>query len=141
MRRMLNTLYVTNADAYLRKQDDCVAVFVDDKKAMSIPFHLLEGIVLFGHVGCSTSLLGSCASHGVCVTILDERGRFMARVEGPVSGNVLLRREQYKRAADEDASFFWQRDSWRQSYTIKELCSSATPATTLRFAHQAWKIR
>lgn len=106
MRRMLNTLYVTNADAYLRKQDDCVAVFVDDKKAMSIPFHLLEGIVLFGHVGCSTSLLGSCASHGVCVTILDEHGRFMARVEGPVSGNVLLRREQYKRAADEDASLF-----------------------------------
>ncbi|MDO4806810.1 MAG: type I-C CRISPR-associated endonuclease Cas1c [Coriobacteriales bacterium] len=104
MRRMLNTLYVTNTDAYLRKQDDCIAVFVDNKKAMSVPFHLLEGMVLFGHVSCSTALLGACASHGVRVTLLDERGRYMARVEGSVSGNVLLRREQYRRAADEAES-------------------------------------
>ena len=69
---------------------------------MSVPFHLLEGIVLFGHVGCTTSLLSACAVRGVCVVLLDERGRFCARVEGPVAGNVLLRKEQYARAVDSE---------------------------------------
>jgi CRISPR-associated protein Cas1 len=35
---------------------------------------------------------------------LTEHGRFLARVQGPVSGNVLLRREQYRRAEDPQTS-------------------------------------
>lgn len=98
MKRLLNTLYVTNPDAYLRKRDDAIAVYLEDMKVMSIPFHLLEGMVLFGHVGCSTYLLGECAKKGITTAFLDERGRFMTRVEGPISGNILLRREQHRRA-------------------------------------------
>ena len=59
MKRLLNTLYLTNPDAYLRKKDDALAVYVEQKKVMSVPFHLLEGVVLFGHVGCSTAVLGA----------------------------------------------------------------------------------
>ena len=103
MKRLLNTLYVTNPDALVRKKDDAISVSVDGKQIMSVPFHVLEGVVLFGHVGCSAAFLSACAEHGVGVVLLDERGRFKARVEGPVSGNVLLRREQYRRADDEDA--------------------------------------
>lgn len=103
MKRLLNTLYVTNPDALVRKKDDAISVSVDGKQIMSVPFHVLEGVVLFGHVGCSAAFLSACAEHGVGAVLLDERGRFKARVEGPVSGNVLLRREQYRRADDEDA--------------------------------------
>ncbi|MBM6907267.1 type I-C CRISPR-associated endonuclease Cas1c [Collinsella intestinalis] len=103
MKRLLNTLYVTNPDARLRKKDDAICVAVDGAPSMSVPFHVLESIVLFGHVGCSMALLAACAERGVSVTILDERGRFKARVEGETTGNVLLRREQYRMAADADA--------------------------------------
>ena len=48
--------------------------------------------------------LGFCAERGVSVSLLTEHGRFLARVQGPVSGNVLLRREQYRRADDHTAS-------------------------------------
>lgn len=106
MKRLLNTLYVTNPDAYVRKKSDAVQVIVDGRAAMSVPFHVLEGVVLFGHVGCSTSLLSACAERGVSVTLLDERGRFSARVEGPVSGNILLRRKQYRLAESEDDCLF-----------------------------------
>ena len=82
MKRLLNTLYVTNPDARLRKKDDAICVAVDGAPSMSVPFHVLESIVLFGHVGCSMALLAACAERGVSVTILDERGRFKARVEG-----------------------------------------------------------
>jgi CRISPR-associated protein Cas1 len=36
----------------------------------------------------------------VTLSFLTENGRFLARVHGPISGNVLLRREQYRRADD-----------------------------------------
>jgi len=102
MKRLLNTLYVTNPDAYLRKQSDAIAVYLGEQKVMSVPFHLLEGMVLFGHVGCSTPLLSVCAQKGITTILLDEGGRFCARVEGPVSGNILLRKEQFRRAASDD---------------------------------------
>lgn len=102
MRRLLNTLYVTNPNALLRKKDDALSVVLDGKQVMSVPFHVLEGAVLFGHVGCSMAVLAACADRGVGVVLLDERGRFKARVEGPVSGSILLRKEQYRRAADEE---------------------------------------
>jgi len=39
-----------------------------------------------------------CCERGVGVSFLSEHGRFLARVVGRTSGNVLLRREQYRRA-------------------------------------------
>jgi CRISPR-associated protein Cas1 len=64
----------------------------------------LGGLICFGNVACSPFLLGHCAGNGVGVSFLSENGRFLARVQGPVSGNVLLRREQYRRADAPDAS-------------------------------------
>lgn len=101
MRRLLNTLYITNPDALLRKQEDALAVYLDGKRVISVPFHLLEGVVLYGHAGCSMSVLRACASRGIGVVLLDESGRFEARVSGPTTGNILLRRSQYGAAADE----------------------------------------
>lgn len=100
MKRLLNTLYVTNPNAYLCKEDDNLLVRVDGERAMKLPFHLLENIVVFGFLGCSPALLGECSSRGITLAYLDERGRFLARVEGPISGNVLLRRSQYRWADD-----------------------------------------
>jgi CRISPR-associated protein Cas1 len=103
MRRMLNTLYVTTDGAYLRKDGENVVVTVDDAERLRVPIHLLGGVIGIGRVSLSSSLMGACAEAGVTVSFLTSNGRFMARVEGPVSGNVLLRREQY-RLADEPAS-------------------------------------
>jgi CRISPR-associated protein Cas1 len=40
----------------------------------------------------------------VSVSLLSEYGRFLAAVRGPVSGNVLLRRQQYRMADDDGAT-------------------------------------
>lgn len=102
MKKLLNTLYVTNSDAYIRKQNDAICVNVGDDVIMSVPFHVLEGIVLFGHAGCSMALLRECGARGIAVALLDERDRFLARVQGPVSGNVLLRRAQFSKSGDHE---------------------------------------
>jgi CRISPR-associated protein Cas1 len=100
MRRLLNTLYVTTQGAYLRQEGETVVVEVEKEIRLRLPLLNLGGIVCFGNVLCSPFLLGACAEAGVAVSFLTEHGRHLADVVGAPSGNVLLRREQYRRADD-----------------------------------------
>ena len=104
MKKLLNTLYVTTQGTYLAKDGECVAVRVDNEVRLRVPVHTLGGIVCFGQVSCSPFLMGFAAERGLGLSFLTENGRFLARVQGPVSGNVLLRREQYRRADSPEAS-------------------------------------
>lgn len=104
MKRHLNTLYVTSQGSYLSKDGETVLVRIGDELKLRLPIHNLGALVCFGNVLVSPFLLGMCGERGVHVSFLTENGRFLARVEGPTSGNVLLRREQYRRADDLTAS-------------------------------------
>lgn len=104
MRHLLNTLYVTTQGAYLARDGETVAVSIEHKTRLRVPVHTLESIICFGQVSCSPPLMQLCAERGVRISFLSEGGRFWARVEGPVSGNVLLRREQYRRSDDHTKS-------------------------------------
>ena len=104
MKHLLNTLYVTTQGSYLSKEGECIRINQDDQLVGRIPIHTLSGLVVFGQVSISPFLLGHCAENGVCVSWLTERGRFLASLHGPVSGNVLLRRRQYRLADDEAAA-------------------------------------
>jgi CRISPR-associated protein Cas1 len=104
MKKHLNTLFVTTQGAYLSKEGETVAVNVDKEVRLRVPIHTIGGIVCFGQVSCSPYLMGFCAENDVGISFLTEHGRFLARVQGPVSGNVLLRREQYRKADDQNVS-------------------------------------
>lgn len=98
MKKHLNTLFVTTQGSYLFKENETIVVRVGNDVRLRLPVHTIGGIVCFGNVACSPFLMGFCAENGVGMSFLTEQGRFLARVQGPVSGNVLLRREQYRRA-------------------------------------------
>lgn len=104
MKKLLNTLFVTTQGAYLSKEGETVVIKIDGEVAMRLPVHTLGGIVCFGQISCSPYLMGFCAESGVAISFLTEHGDFLAKVQGPVSGNVLLRREQYRRADDNNSS-------------------------------------
>lgn len=104
MRKLLNTLYVSTQGSYLSKEGECVIVSVEREEKLRVPIHTLSGIVCFGNVMASPFLMGFCAEKDVGVSFLSENGRFLARVKGPVSGNVLLRRQQYRMADSESSS-------------------------------------
>ena len=101
MRKLLNTLYVSSQGSYLRKEGETVVVEREQEKVLQLPIHTIGGIVCFGNVLCSPFLLGFCAERDIAVSFLTEYGKFLAAVRGPVSGNVLLRRAQYRMADDE----------------------------------------
>ncbi len=103
MKTHLNTLFITTQGAYLRKQGDAVVVRIEKKDRFRVPMINVGSIVTFGRVGLSPYLLGACGEKGISVTLMSEHGRFMAAINGFTRGNVLLRREQYRRADAADA--------------------------------------
>jgi len=98
MKQLLNTLFVTTQGSYLSKKGDTVLVRVEKETRLRVPIHTLGSIVCFGNVACSPFLMGLCGEKNVHLSFLTENGRFLARVHGPVNGNVLLRKEQYRRS-------------------------------------------
>jgi len=102
VKRLLNTIYVTSEAAWLRKDGANLVVEVEGLEQGRVPLHLLEGVVSFARPGASPALMAACTEAGITLSHLEPNGRFLARVEGARSGNVLLRRTQY-RAADDPA--------------------------------------
>jgi CRISPR-associated protein Cas1 len=100
MKKYLNTLFITTQGAYLSKEGETVVVSVNKETKLQIPIHTIWGIVCFGQVSMSPYLMGFCAENKVAVSFLTEYGYFLASVQGRISGNVLLRREQYRWADD-----------------------------------------
>jgi CRISPR-associated protein Cas1 len=94
----LNTLYVVTRAATLRRDHLTVRVEVERQTRLTVPIHQLESVAVFGSVHVTPAVMALCAERGVAVTFLSESGRLLCRVDAPCSGNVLVRREQYRRA-------------------------------------------
>ena len=102
MKKLLNTLYVQTQGTYLRRDGETVVAERDHAEVTRIPVHTLSGIVCFGNVMCSPFLLGLCGERDIHVSFLTEHGKFLARLEGAVSGNVLLRVAQMRASDDSE---------------------------------------
>ncbi len=104
MKKLLNVLYVSTSNARVLKERETLSVVAEDKEIGRFPIHMLQGLVTFGPVWVSPWAMQFCAERGVAVSHFSDSGRFLARVEGPISGNILLRKEQYRRSDDDNSS-------------------------------------
>ena len=102
MRKLQNTLYVTTPAAYLSLDGETIVIQNEDECLGRLPLLNLENIVSFGYRGASPRLMGACAERGIGLCFLTQHGRFLARISGPISGNVLLRTAQYRLADTPD---------------------------------------
>lgn len=100
MHNIQNTLYITTANAYARLENDTLRVDVDHEKKLAVPLHHLGSVVCFGNIMVSPALMHRLADEGKTLVLLSSNGRFKARLEGPISGNVLLRQAQHKVLGD-----------------------------------------
>lgn len=100
MKRLLNTLYITNPDYYLSLDGLNIVVTEKNIEIGRVPLHNLESIITFGYSGVSPALMGTCANNGVSLSFLSYSGKFLAGIHGPIKGNVILRKEQYKISED-----------------------------------------
>lgn len=102
MRKLLNTLFVTTPEAYLSRDGENVVVKKDNQELIRIPIVNIESIVSFGYMGASPGLMQLCATNNVSLCFLTQSGFFQGRVIGPIKGNVILRRKQYRVADDKE---------------------------------------
>jgi CRISP-associated protein Cas1 len=102
MKRFLNTLFVMTQKSYLKKEGDTVVVKAGGEVKLRVPLISLQGIVCFGNVTASPELMGHASESGVSISFLSQFGKFLARVQGPVAGNVPLRKAQYRMSDDKE---------------------------------------
>ncbi|WP_055107289.1 type I-C CRISPR-associated endonuclease Cas1c [Paenibacillus ihumii] len=95
MKKLLNTLFITQPDVYLSLDGDNVVLLKEQEKLGRLPLHNLESIVAFGYTGASPAFMGYCADRNISLVFLTMSGRFLARVIGASKGNVVLRKKQY----------------------------------------------
>lgn len=100
MQTLLNTLYIQTPNAYAHLENGTLRLDVEHEKKFQVPLHHLGAVVCFGDTMVSPALIARLAEEGKSLVFLDSHGRFKARIEGPISGNVLLRQAQYEKARD-----------------------------------------
>ena len=91
MRKLLNTVYVTNEMAYLTLDGENLVCKIDGEIKLRIPFENIENIVCFNYVGCSPALMGKCVGKTIPINFISPQGKFLAKVCGETKGNVFLR--------------------------------------------------
>lgn len=128
MKKILNTLYVTNEKAYLALDGENVVIQENGNILGRLPIHTIDSIVVFGYVGASPALMGKCADLNKSLVFLKPSGRFLAKVTGKSYGNILLRREQYRICDDKERSL----DISKNIISAKILNSNAVVNRTLR---------
>ncbi|MGM2730950.1 type I-C CRISPR-associated endonuclease Cas1c [Bacillus cereus group sp. Bce005] len=101
MKKLLNTLFITQPDIYLSLDGDNIVLLKEKEKIGRLPLHNLESIVSFGYTGTSPALMGYCAEKNISLVFLTMYGQFLARVIGKSKGNVILRKKQYRISEDE----------------------------------------
>jgi CRISPR-associated protein Cas1 len=97
MQTLLNTLYLT-LPGYLHLDNDTLRFEVERESRLRVPLHHIGSVVCFGDVLVSPAVMGRLAEEGKSLVLLDRNGHFKARLEGPISGNILLRQAQFARA-------------------------------------------
>lgn len=101
MRKLLNTLYITNENAYLCLDGENLVCRIDDENKFRIPFDNIENVVCFNYLGCSPAVMGKCVSKCIPINFVSPSGRFLAKVCGETKGNVFLRVAQIDKIRDE----------------------------------------
>ena len=87
-------------NAYAHLENATLRIDIEHEKKLQVPLHHLGGLVCFGNIMISPALMHRLADEGKALVLLDTFGRFKARLEGPVSGNILLRQAHHRVAID-----------------------------------------
>ena len=138
MRKLQNTLYITTQGSYLHKERETLVVEQERKKVAQLPVHSIGHIFCFGNVLVSPFLLGFCGENNVNLAFFTENGRYLGQLQGRQSGNVLLRRAQY-RVSEQNIRCRLRAISLRRRFRRVSGCFSGRFAITARM--RRFKVR
>lgn len=132
MRKLLNTVYITNEQAYLMLDSENIVCKIDDEQKFRIPFDNVEAIVCFCYAGCSPALMGKCVELNIPITFLSPNGKFLASVNGGIHGNVFLRINQLDKFRENNIELVRNTVAAKISNTITVMKRSRHDISSLR---------
>lgn len=94
MKKLLNSLYITDETAYLSLDGENIVCRIDSSDKFRIPIVNVESIFCFSYLGCSPVLMGKCVENKIPINFISPSGKFLAKVTGETKGNVHLRIKQ-----------------------------------------------
>ncbi|MGE0683379.1 MAG: type I-D CRISPR-associated endonuclease Cas1d [Candidatus Binatia bacterium] len=97
----MSTLYLTQQDAVLRKEDERLRVTLKGETLLDLPMLKVSEVVVLGRVTVTPYTVAALMERHVPLTYLTEHGRYIGRIEPAFSKNSLLRRAQYAASFDE----------------------------------------
>ncbi len=106
MRKLRNTLYITQEDTFVHREGETIFITKNHEKILQMPVHNLEGIVFFTHTAVTPQVLELCSSAKVYISYISHNSRFLVKIQNPVSGNIALRRSQFRIAESENQSLY-----------------------------------
>lgn len=121
MKKLLNTLYITNPDAYLSKYNDNIVVSIDGKEVGAFPIHIFRQIVCFNYTGLSPALMKLAMEKNINITFFTPYGNFCGRVVGKSYGNIYVRKKQYKLCDGEQSLEFVRNIIYAKAYNSKKV--------------------
>lgn len=95
MKKMLNVLYITRPNVYLKLDGENIVIEENNNVLAKLPLINFESIVSFGYPGASPALLGYLCEQNKPISFVTQHGRFLSRVNGEYHGNIVLRKKQY----------------------------------------------
>lgn len=121
MKKLLNTLYITNPDAYLKREGENILIFIDGRCVKRYPIHILSQIICFNYMGVSPSLMKLCMKSNVSISFYDPHGNFCGRVIGKSYGNIYTRKKQYKISESDKSLDFSKNIIYAKAYNSRKL--------------------
>jgi CRISPR-associated protein Cas1 len=97
----MSTLYLTQQDSVLRKEDERLKVILKGEILLDLPLLKVSQVVVMGRVTVTPYTVAALMERDIHLTYLTEHGRYIGRIEPAFSKNSLLRRAQYAAAFDE----------------------------------------
>ncbi len=131
MKQLKNTLYILTPETYLSLQNEAIAVKVGGTEKVRVPASTIDSVFCFGNITVSSPLIAFCGQRGISLCFFSEYGKFYGRVQGPVQGNILLRRRQF--AAMEDLN---QRTRLARNILLGKLASERAFLLRMRREHR-----
>ncbi len=98
----MSTLYLTQQDSVLRKEDERLKVTLKGETLLDLPMLKVSQVVVMGRVTVTPYTVAALMERNVHLTYLTEHGRYIGRIEPAFSKNSLLRKAQYAAAFSED---------------------------------------
>ena len=94
-------LYLTEQRSVLRKKGDRLIVEKEKEVLLDVECHKIDAVLIFGNVQFTTQAVHELFQYGIELAILTRTGRLIGQITSPMTKNIELRVEQFKKYGDE----------------------------------------